>query len=309
MVDFRKAWVYSVLMVLLAVTPASASAWASSGATAQQNPQITRGASQQRVERQNLFAHLGRARVIYLGETHDSEADHKAQLEILQTLYRQNPNLAIGLEMFQRPFQPVLDRYISGELTEVEMLEQSEYSQRWGFPWSLYAPILRFAKENRLPLIALNTPIEVTRKVARMGLESLTTAERQYIPPITELDLSNSTYRAQLQAIYTKFHKGSSNSQDFERFWQAQVLWDETMAAAIVAYLKANPQRQVVVLAGHGHIADGYGIPSRVARRLGWGKNLANQQISILLNPSPELKRHNSADFFWSTPSPASKLP
>jgi uncharacterized iron-regulated protein len=291
MSNFQRVWACSLLLLLLAGGPA----WAQ---------QITNGNTQQRVERQSLFTRLARAKVIYLGETHDSEADHRAQLDILQALYQQNSQLAIGLEMFQLPFQGVLDRYIRGELTEVEMLEQSEYNQRWGFPWRLYAPILRFAKEKSLSLVALNTPTEITRKVARSGLESLTPQERKSIPPVAEIDLSNAAYRAQLQEIYTKFHKGSSNSQDFERFWQAQVLWDETMAAAIVAYLKVNPNRQLVVLAGKGHIAEGYGIPSRVARRLGWGKTQPSTQVTILLNPEPDLLKPKMADFFWQTQTP-----
>src|SRR4028118_1600443 len=65
---------------------------------------------------------------------------------------------------------------------------------------------------------------------------------------------------------------GQGNSTSFERFFTAQVLWDETMADKIAQFLKANPNYQVVVLAGTGHIIYGYGIPSRVARRLGSGK-------------------------------------
>ncbi|MGF1538593.1 MAG: ChaN family lipoprotein, partial [Elainellaceae cyanobacterium] len=67
--------------------------------------------------------------VVYLGERHDSVQDHAAQLEIVLALYAENPDMAIALEMFQRPFQPVLDRYIAGEISEAELVAQSEYEQ------------------------------------------------------------------------------------------------------------------------------------------------------------------------------------
>jgi uncharacterized iron-regulated protein len=284
----------SLLVLLLAGTPV----------VAQQITQITANGQSQPVTREQVLKTLGSARVIYLGETHDSVQDHQAQLEIIQALHWQNPRLVIGLEMFQRPFQSVLDRYIRGELTEVELLEQSEYTKRWGFSWQLYAPIVRFAKEHQLPLVALNTPTEVTRKVARNGLTGLAATDWQFIPPLAEIDLQNQAYRRQMEQVFQTFHHGGQGSagqpptsRTVEHFWQAQVLWDETMAATTVQALKSHPDRQVVVLAGSGHIAYGHGIPSRVARRL--RSTPGFRQYSLLLNPDPSLRQGNSADFLW----------
>lgn len=53
--------------------------------------------------------------------------------------------------MIQRPFQAALDAYIGGEITEMELLEQTQYAQRWGFPWSLYAPIFALPRSSRFP--------------------------------------------------------------------------------------------------------------------------------------------------------------
>jgi hypothetical protein len=103
----------------------------------------------------DTFAALQTADVVYLGERHDSAADHAAQLEIIEALHAENPDLAIALEMFQRPFQPVIDRYLAGEITEAELVAQTEYLERWGFPWEFYAPFLRFAQANELPVLAL----------------------------------------------------------------------------------------------------------------------------------------------------------
>lgn len=242
----------------------------------------------------NALSALISADVVYLGERHDSVADHAAQLAIIEALYGEDPDVAIALEMFQRPFQPVLDQYLAGEITETELLEQTEYEQRWGFPWELYAPIVRFAKAHQLPLIALNAPTEVVRQVARQGLESLEPKDLAYIPPLAEIDISNDDHRAfVLQALGSHGHHGNFNP---DYFFAAQVVWDETMAERIAQFRTAHPETQVIVLAGQGHVMFGYGIPDRVARRLG---DDFSQQI-VVLNPSDTIAAiDDAADVFW----------
>jgi uncharacterized iron-regulated protein len=250
---------------------------------------------------QEILQQLVKAKVVYLGETHDSAEDHQAQLKIIREMQRQNRKIAIAMEMFQRPFQSAIDNYLAGKLTEEQLVEQTEYDRRWRFPWESYAPILRFAKENQLPVLALNTPSEVTRKVASQGLESLTAEEKKHIPPISEIRTDNAEYRQLLLEVFQQHQKAAQgNSTAFERFLQAQVLWDETMAEKIAEFVKANPDYQVVVLAGKGHIIYGYGIPSRVERRLGVG----NVKVrSVLFNSSENLPLSADrpiADFIWN---------
>jgi hypothetical protein len=62
----------------------------------------------------------------------------------------------------------------------------------------------------------------------------------------------------------------AENPEDagFNRFFAAQVLWDETIAEAIATAYQANPDRLIVVMAGRGHIAYNFGIPNRVQRRV-----------------------------------------
>ena len=263
--------------------------------------QITTGRGEPRSLEQVLPV-LHQARIVYLGETHDRAADHIAQLAIIEALYQHNPYLIIAMEMFQQPAQIALERYLRGEINEPELLRQTEYEQRWGFDWELYAPILRLAKAHGIPILALNTPSEVTRQVASRGLESLSPAERQVIPPLDEIRLEPPAYRQMLQQIYADSHHGHrhSNRNQFEFFFQAQVLWDETMAERLAQVLYQS-DRQVVVLTGQGHLVYGYGIPSRVMRRV-QGTDLA--QIVVLLNPDRLPAAATDpvvADFLWET--------
>lgn len=261
---------------------------------------------------ETILKELAKANVIYLGETHDNPADHAAKLEIIQ-LMAKNQKIAIAMEMFQRPYQSVLDEYLRGNLTEAELIEQTEYQTRWGFPWEFYAPILRFAQENQIPVLAVNVPNEITRQVARQGLESLSEDQKKFIPPFSEIRTDNSEYRQLIREVYDAIHQNHGSSDNFENFFLAQVLWDETMAEAIANFHQANPDYQIIVLAGKGHVVYGYGIPSRVLRRVTESNTESNtnpnnrkpfQHRSVLLSPIPELEWDSNkpiADFVWPT--------
>ena len=242
------------------------------------------------------FDAIAAADVVYLGEHHDSVADHQAQLAVIEALYAENPDLAIAMEMFQRPFQPAIDRYLVGEISEAELVAQTEYEQRWGFDWEYYAPILRFAQAHQLPVLALNAPSETVRQVARDGLDSLEGDDFRYIPPLADIDTSNQAYRA-FVAEAMGSHSAHGNF-DLDNFFAAQVLWDETMASTVAEFKQTSPATQVVVLAGNGHVIYGYGIPDRVGRRLGDEV----QQATVLLNFPPERlaqETNEIADVLW----------
>jgi aminopeptidase N len=209
---------------------------------------------------------LVKKRIVYVGEEHDKFSHHQVQLEVLTGLYRQSPKLAVGMEMFQRPFQKALDNYIDGAIDERTFLKRSEYFKRWNIDYNLYKPILDFARVQRLPVVALNVEREIVDKVAKSGLDSLLREEKQRIPQ--ELDFSDQDYRARLKEVFAEH--GKIQEKSFEFFCQAQILWDETMAESIDRFVKKNPEYRMVVFAGAGHLQYGSGIPKRSFRRNGF---------------------------------------
>ena len=213
---------------------------------------------------EGIIPELAEKRVVFVGESHDRYDHHLAQLEIIRRLHAMHPRLAIGMEMFQQPFQRYLDAYVAGTLSEAELLRSTEYYRRWRFDFRLYAPILRYAREHQLPVVALNLPVEITRKVGRKGIDGLTEAERAAIPEA--IDRSDTRYAQRLKGIFGQHpHK---QGRSFEHFLEVQLLWDEGMAERAAAYLKAHPDHAMVVLAGSGHLAHGSGIPQRLVRRI-----------------------------------------
>jgi hypothetical protein len=125
----------------------------------------------------------------------------------------------------------------------------------------------------------------------------LTGEERSKVP--AEIDDSSQTYRERLRAVF-KQHPHPER-RNFDHFLQVQLTWDEGMAEQVADYLKKNPQRQMVVLAGTGHLAFGMGIPQRVERRLA--------VESAIVLPGDELKIKPGIADYLIFPSAASLPP
>jgi uncharacterized iron-regulated protein len=242
---------------------------------------------------EGIIPALVEKRVVLVGETHDRYDSHLMELEIIRRLYAAHPRLAIGMEAFQQPFQDVLDGYIDGRLDEQALLRGTEYYRRWRFDFRNYAPILEFAREHHLPVVALNLPVELTSKVGREGMAALTPAERRELP--AEIDRSDTAYEARLRRIFE--NHPHMDGRTFNNFLDVQLLWDEGMAQRAADYLRAHPDYTMVVLAGSGHLAYGSGIPRRLHRRLqadsaivltDWDGELTPGLADYLLLPQPQ---------------------
>jgi uncharacterized iron-regulated protein len=233
----------------------------------------------------NLAAQLATKRVVFVGETHDRFDHHLNQLEIIRRLHQLDPNWALGVEYFQQSFQPQVDDYIAGRTTEREFLRATEYYQRWGYDYRLYAPIFRFAREQRIPVRALNVPNTLASAVAKVGIAGLSAQQRAGLP--SEIEPADEAYKARLRKAFEAHTKKPAG---FDHFVEAQLTWDEGMAASAAAYLSANESRRMVILAGAGHIAFGSGIPARLARR-------THASYAIVLSSGEEIEPQ-IADYF-----------
>ncbi|MEW8505314.1 MAG: ChaN family lipoprotein [Candidatus Thiodiazotropha sp.] len=212
----------------------------------------------------SLIEKVSDSQVVFIGETHDQYQHHLNQLAIIKGLHAKHSDLAIGLEFFFQPYQAALDRYIAGEIDESDLLRESEYFNRWRFDYRLYRPIIQYAREHGIPLIALNLESEITQQVGREGIESLADELKQRIP--VEIDRENEAYHKRLRTIFDAHpHK---DGRSFENFLDAQLLWDEGMALRAAEWMKQHPDTHLVILAGVGHIMYGDGIPNRMSRRI-----------------------------------------
>ncbi len=211
-----------------------------------------------------LLDDLRESRVIYIGESHDQMEHHQIQRRMISGLAKQGREVVIAMEMFQKSQQPLLDLWSQGHLTEEEFLRLVQWETTWGMDYQLYKGILDEAKERRLNILGLNVPRELVRMIAQKGVEGLSEEERKRLP---DLDLTDQHHRIYIEGIYKSHEAGLA--KDFEKFYQAQVLWDEGMAQHLSEFL-SSPKgvgKIVVVLTGNGHILYHFGIPKRLYRR------------------------------------------
>jgi len=206
---------------------------------------------------EKLVDDLLQARVIFVGELHDQPSHHQAQLQIIRALHEKGAKVAIGLEMFRRDGQPVLDQWVNGNITEEEFLPI--YEDHWSM-WPQYRFIFRYARQSKIPMLGLNINRRITAQVARNGFSSLSDQDRNQLPTV-RCDVSEA-----YQTFIRKTLGGHPMSEtSFMNFCEAQMVWDGVMADNLAEYLKENPQTIVVVLAGSGH-AWKYGIPEQLKR-------------------------------------------
>ena len=138
---------------------------------------------------ESIIPQLAQSKVVLVGESHTTYGDHLNQLAIIKKLYPHWKKMAIGLEFIQYPYQQALDDYIAGKITQTQMLRKTEWYQRWKYDFRLYRPLFEYAKQQQIPLLALNTPREITKRLSEVGIKGLSRAERAQLPKI--MDFSN----------------------------------------------------------------------------------------------------------------------
>lgn len=188
---------------------------------------------------------LAAADVILVGESHGTRRHHEAQLAVIRALHEAGDPVCVGLEMFQRREQAVLDLWVAGGMGEDEM--QAAFLRNWGVEWPAYRDVFLYCRDMRIPMAGLNVPREITRKVARQGFASLTPEEIGLLPPIA------CSVDPKYEAFLRNFTGSDGHQGVFDRFCEAQLVWDAGMAAHALDFLRAHPGRTMVVMTGSVH--------------------------------------------------------
>lgn len=223
---------------------------------------------------------------VLLGELHTSAADHAWQLRSLETLAQGGRPLTLALEMVPAPRQPILTRFATGQLEENAFLREVDWPGIWGHDPGLYLPLLRWARHQGVPLLALNLEPEVVRQVRRAGLAAVPPGAREGIGTPAP---AGEAYRQRLRAAW-QAHRAMepgrreslapAEAEDLERFITSQLLRDRAMAERIAAAHRRDPGRLVVALIGRGHLEGNDGVPAQL-RHLGLDRVLTLQRPEL----------------------------
>jgi len=197
--------------------------------------------------------------VVFIGEQHDSAADHKLQLEVLKGLEAKGKLIAIGMEMFESTSQRAVHNWVAGEISKDDFIRVYQWNWR-NIPYRLYEDIFDFARENHIQIIALNAPRSIVEKVSQHGYSSLTDDDKRYLPPDADAAVSD----ADLDFFRSSYGAHSENSEHFRHICEAQILRNRVMASRIRWFHKLEPGKIVVVLAGAAHVRGIGGIPDEL---------------------------------------------
>jgi len=207
-----------------------------------------------------LASQLNHYDVILIGEWHTHAAIHLFQAQLLHRLYRQNPAISLSMEQISREHQALLDQYLNGKIGEQYFIKSS---QAWPNYETSYRPLVEFAKQQQLSVIAANAPQSIVRCISKQGveyLEKLSNEERAWVAK--EINTAPSLYKEKFMA---SMHHGELDQT--ERHYAAQITWDETMAESIVQHRARHPNNQVLHIAGKFHTEGGLGIAAAILRR------------------------------------------
>lgn len=250
------------------------------------------------VAHRDLMAELAQRPVVLLGEVHTNNEHHRWQLHTLAALHALNPNMVIGFEAFPRSTQSVLDNWVQGELGISAFLKQSRWDDVWRFDANQYLPLFHFARQHKIPMIAMNVERDLIRAIGKQGFDSVPKDKRE---GVSKPAPASTPYRKSLREVFnahqkigvasphkpTKHGKKSPHAPKepvetrFDRFVQVQTTWDRAMAEALYNARKSSKAPLVVGIVGMGHLEFGYGITHQLT-------DLGLKDAAVLLPWGPQ---------------------
>jgi uncharacterized iron-regulated protein len=199
-----------------------------------------------------MIKELERADVVFFGEQHNDPISHWMELQVMKSLYEKNNQLTLAMEMFEADDQLVLNEYLVGIIEEKHLLSEAKV---WDNYKTDYKPLVDFAKEKKLPVVASNIPRRYANLVYRKGilaLDSLPAEGKQWIAPLPfEIDLELPGYKSMITAMGP--HASAGTAVNMAR---SQASKDATMAYFILK----NKQGLVYHVNGSYHSQHGEGI-------------------------------------------------
>jgi uncharacterized iron-regulated protein len=253
----------------------------------------------------DVVAAMAGVEVVLVGETHDDPTTHALEARLLEEAfahYGATRPVAVSLEMFERDVQGIVDEYLAGLITE-------DHFRRSSRPWNNYEtdyrPLVEFAREQELPVLAANPPRRYVNRVSRLGPEALQALPEQARAMLAPLPyaLASPAYRAKwdkamspptpvpdttaagtAEADTAAVSPGPSMHGNMEYILASQSLWDATMAYSIVEHLTRVPEALVLHMVGSFHIEAGTGIPEHLVRY-----RPGARQLIVLIRPHDDI--------------------
>lgn len=180
-----------------------------------------------RVSYKKMIRKLSEQDIVMIGEFHNNPISHWMELEITKDC-KEKRGLVLGAEMFEQDNQAALDLYLQGKISAKGL---DSMARLWKNYNTDYAPLVNFAKENKITFAATNIPRRYAALVSKGGFEALDTLPANVKAWIAPLPIAyDSTLPGYKNMLTMMAGHGSSNIA------RAQASKDATMAWFILKY-------------------------------------------------------------------------
>lgn len=199
--------------------------------SAQKDPFQIYNEKGKKIRYKKMLRDMSKSQLVFLGELHNDPIAHWLQLEITKDLHDKN-DVVLGAEMFEADNQDEVNRYLKKEIDKKGL---DTLARLWPNYPTDYAPLLNYARDNKLKFIATNIPRRYANMVYKDGFEVLNTLseqEKSWMAPLPmAFDPDLPTYKKILEMM------GGHGSQTLV---MAQATKDATMAHFILENMKKN---------------------------------------------------------------------
>lgn len=170
---------------------------------------------------------------VFFGELHGVELSHEAELLLLKHLQKAHGDrLILGMEMFEMDVQNIMDEYLTGLINQRSFETESRV---WNNYAKDYKPLVEFAREKGLRVLASNVPRRYANSVYHQGVGVLSKMSRPAKRNFPKLPLKVNYDLPSYRAMSAMLPDHSA-----ENFIASQALKDATMAMNIDRYMTRN---------------------------------------------------------------------
>jgi uncharacterized iron-regulated protein len=192
-------------------------------------------------------------RIVLLGEVHDNSVQHALRAAALRQWVVQGARPAIAFEQFDRGRQADIERARRERPADADyLIAQAKGSGEWR--WESYRPFVALALEYDLPIVAANLSRREAIQVANDGWSALFDAATR---SALGLDALPTAFRRKHEDAIAIGHCNLLPADALPPLARAQMARDIAMAQSIRPYVG----RDVVLLAGNGHVRRDIGVP------------------------------------------------
>lgn len=222
------------------------------GAGAANAAQFSDAGSGKELSAAQLAKRLQKYDVVFFGEFHDQSEIHQYELELLKAMYKaKGAKRALSMEMFEADNQSKLNNFLADTLSEENFLAASRPWPNYGTD---YAPLVNFAKEKKMPVIAANVPRFLAAHVAKnnASTEGVEAQYQQWLPKHTYTP--DGAYKDKFYAqMSSPAAPMKMPPQRLAAVYAAQCLKDDKMAESIAAFADAHKNMQILHINGCFH--------------------------------------------------------